>query len=511
MSLEVLQYVSQSSIPLLFLKMSYTDEQSQFLVDAWQAGHISVSAELERALSEAMANVQLRESTFFDPSSSPEPPRPSNRVRPLSSAHQRRPSGSSRSQRTSSQPSRSQRSTPDRQHKASGSPIASPINHFDRESNARRASAVNTADGVDGATRRRREGSTSQLKNLKTLQLEAMAFEDKPLPATPDQAGSTPVELFHPEHKHTRSASSGRILPSPIQPLERSLRAKGDPLIRQSAIQALRPVDKNLSTLGVLARLPPSTPKLSDSSTRSTPKENRVSQSLQRTDSVITLQSPEQTCWKNTAYTPGEIKLQKLGMQRPDSTIGFGTNGGVVGFDLFKDLHDDRSSIRTRQSEIGVIDDVLSFVESYGFDPVSFEHDEFWLKDTTSFHGTLDLFDHISPSSSTYSPTSPRSPPAWSVQSQSPLSPSRRLSNGLLSKYTQSPSVSHFADRGRDSWNLYGSGAGPRTLQPSPSPPLPPPKTGSERGRPTGRPVTRNGKDSRIGMMRLLKGAGSIV
>lgn len=493
--------------------MSYTDEQSQFLVDAWQAGHISVSAELERALSEAMANVQLRQSAFFSTSTPSETSRPLSKVHTSSTASPDDRSSSSRSSKLSSQARQSpssSRSTPEQKSRGGEASSRSPVPSEVKKPFSRKASVTRNPDGTGGeGADRKRERSAPQLKKLKTFQLEAMVFNEKPLPATPDEVKLSPVELFSASHKHTRSASSGRILPSPRHTNEQSSsHGKGSHFIRQSTIQALRPVDGNLATLGLLAQLPPSTPK-ADKNLDSHKRDNHKDPSLQRTDSVIALQTPEQTCWKRTAYLPGEIKLQKPGMQRPDSSIGFGTNGTVAGFDLFKDLHDEKSSGRTRRSEIGVIDDVLAFMDSYGFDPVHFDHDEFW-KDPGL--DTLDLFDCHSPSSSRYSPTTPHSTQGWSIAVQSPISPSRRLSNSVFSKHAHAASVSQYSDRGRDSWSLYNNGVGSRQFPSSPSPPLPPPKSSTERGRVVGaRPSPRNGNQGRIGMMRLLKGAGSIV
>ncbi|KAF2099328.1 hypothetical protein NA57DRAFT_55299 [Rhizodiscina lignyota] len=492
-------------------------------------GEPSIGTQLEHALSEAMANVRLTESQT--------PPRPS-----VPPKRPRRPSVTNRSSnesditlrgsaRLESKDSRGSPPASETVKRSTSSGGRSPSTHVTVKttSGTRRPSAsrehirpASAARGSQkagltttpkGLSERQRVKNALQLKKLDTLRVEAMAFTNKPLPATPESVAPTPVEMYNPtsqekisQHRHTRSASSGKVLPAPSpkqqSPLSPTSQAK---LNRQSQRQHSR----GSSSL--------------DSG--SSPGADGLAHALRlRSGSVITLVPPEQTAWRRSSYVPGPIKLQQKrvhALQDADEAFGVGdfTNYGNFGanLDIFKDVlgETDGASVSTRKSDDAVLDDVVVFMESFGFDPVSFTGDEFWLEPEQRSNAIQHFHNYrtgtsVSSASASLPPYSPYG------------NPPRRLSASGLAHWASHRNAGPIKEKDRESWNSWSSGSTghshSRPLPPSPIPPMVPPKYGDSPDRER-RTVSKGSKAGgipgreapKIGVWRLLKGAGSIV
>lgn len=366
-----------------------------------------------------------------------------------------------------------------------------------------------------GFSDRNRVKDTLRSKQLTKLQVEATVFSKRALPATPESAAPTPYEVWQPRHRHGRSASSEKILPlPPLQRLQDSM-LWPSPNAEITVTIPQTPVPRtDLASLSRLADLPPDSAAYSPDRDPTDPT-TRLARALRlRSGSVITLIPPEQTAWKPTAYYPGAIKLQKAGrlLTAPSSPSGlssFNFNPDLAATtvdDIFKKILDDSSSTHTKRSEDTTLNDVAHYMETYGFEPVTFSGDEFWLDDETrSIRSRISSMASAELSSYYYQSKSPSvSSPAARTSSGMP---ERRLSHDVW------PVQRHGSIQ---STHISLSPTTPRymPLSPASSQPLIRQESMTERERKVA--LKRMGASSpgvshRVGFMRLLRGAGGIV
>ncbi|KAF1989672.1 hypothetical protein K402DRAFT_401777 [Aulographum hederae CBS 113979] len=279
---------------------------------------------------------------------------------------------------------------------------------------------------------------------------DTVIFQDMDLPPTPASTQKTPMELYQPRPKTPRRTPLASTTTNPRKP----------------KFFPLTPIANDLASLAVMAEVPTSGLSIPDKDQRAA-----VARALRlRSGSVLTVIPPERTAWQRSMYIPGPIRIQQPYTQ--PAALNF-SMGGV---DVFGNEIEPTGTLSPRRtSEDSTIDDLVGYFDSFGFAPISCEHDLFWLGDeerTQRRYPQLSRFSGMS-----FASGSPRS-------SKHPL--------GI------------------------GSRPPTRPLPPSPSPPMPPPKvervgTGIRAPRQGRGMTTTTPPVAKMKFSRLVKSATSII
>lgn len=226
---------------------------------------------------------------------------------------------------------------------------------------------------------------TLRSKRVEALRTEAAVdFINKSLPATPASILTTSMEMYDSEPH--RQSSQPRERP----PLSQSFTNTSK---RVADTYPLTPIENDLAALAVLAALPELTSqetRLDRSPTSAQTQLGRSSSIRLPTGSVLTVITPEQTAWQHTQYIPGPIRIQRSVTQ-------------AVNHDLFSlaSVAETPSMIAAKNvaSEDVEMQEIADYFEAFGFDPVSFELDDFWLDRARSGSIMSDAQSSILPAS----------------------------------------------------------------------------------------------------------------
>ncbi|KAF1812379.1 hypothetical protein P152DRAFT_33671 [Eremomyces bilateralis CBS 781.70] len=198
---------------------------------------------------------------------------------------------------------------------------------------------------------RRRRGQQAVIKSVEILKKETAYFKDRPLPSTPASIQTTPVELYdlkvpsplrQEKHENAKSQSQQGATPNLLL-----VPIKTDPASLSTTLSAL-PEGKIINFEG-----------------------SKFSAMRTRRGSVIAVITPEGT-WRRSVYIPGPIRLPTLGMKSLYSMSNL-------------DYLDDGIELPgepwgRRLSEDGMIDDIVSFFESFKFERVGIETESGWAR-----------------------------------------------------------------------------------------------------------------------------------
>ncbi|KAJ9669037.1 hypothetical protein H2201_000863 [Coniosporium apollinis] len=128
----------------------------------------------------------------------------------------------------------------------------------------------------------------------------------------------------------------------------------------------ITPIATDLASLSMLASL--SEPPSADSNAEYSPGGTAIKL---RSGSVLTVITPEQNAWQRSLYMHGPVRLQKPAVLLKKNSI--------ASLDAFQDAlesHEEETSRRPLDDTS--LDDLVDFMDSFGFELVSFELDEYW-------------------------------------------------------------------------------------------------------------------------------------
>ncbi|KAJ9648531.1 hypothetical protein H2199_001386 [Coniosporium tulheliwenetii] len=193
-------------------------------------------------------------------------------------------------------------------------------------------------------------------KRIQALKTDITDFKSGSLPVTPESVAITPIEMYSPGQPHPlRLQSTQRTALRPVTP--NGHRAMAFPIT---------PIATDLASLSMLASL--SEPPSADSNAEYSPGGTAIKL---RSGSVLTVITPEQNAWQRSLYMHGPVRLQKPAVLLKKNSI--------ASLDAFQDAlesHEEETS--RRPSDDTSLDDLVDFMDSFGFELVSFELDEYW-------------------------------------------------------------------------------------------------------------------------------------